>query len=121
MMGGSLWDNWQPCFIIILLRKYIMCLAVPGKIIELKQEDPLFRLGLVDFGGIVREVNLSCVPEAGLGDYVVVHVGIALSIMTEEEAHQSLSEMRDIVLQQEGREAGVKESSPFGRNIPSGS
>lgn len=80
-----------------------MCLAVPGKIIELKGNDPLFRLGMVDFGGIIREVNLSCVPEADMGDYVVVHVGIALSLMEEEDALRSLEEMRNVVLVQESR------------------
>ncbi len=74
-----------------------MCLAVPGKIVELKEGDPLFRLGMVDFGGVTREVNLSCVPEAGVGDYVIVHVGIALSRMEEGEALKTREEMRAIV------------------------
>ena len=51
-----------------------MCLAVPGKIVSVNETDPLFRLGVVDFGGVTREVNLACVPEAVPGDYVIVHV-----------------------------------------------
>lgn len=66
-----------------------MCLAVPGKIVSVQEEAGAFaRVGRVDFGGIVRDVNLSFVPEAGQGDYVVVHVGVALSKMDEAEANQ---------------------------------
>lgn len=74
-----------------------MCLAVPGKIVSINEADPLFRLGVVDFGGVTREVNLACVPEAGLGDYVIVHVGMALSVMDEETALLTRREMREIV------------------------
>lgn len=65
-----------------------MCLAVPGKIVSIEAADATFRNGRVNFGGIVKNVNLSYVPEAKIGDYVVVHVGFALSIVDEEEAHQ---------------------------------
>ncbi|MFN7928881.1 MAG: HypC/HybG/HupF family hydrogenase formation chaperone [Blastocatellia bacterium] len=64
-----------------------MCLAVPGKIISIEGED-LLRRGQVSFGGIRKEVNLSCVPEARLGDYVLVHVGLAISVVDEAEAEQ---------------------------------
>ena len=67
-----------------------MCLAVPGKIKEITVEDELFRTGKVDFNGIVKEVNLSYVPDAKLDDYVIVHVGFAISIVDEEEAHETL-------------------------------
>ena len=70
-----------------------MCLAVPGKIVSVNETDPLFRLGVVDFGGVTREVNLACVP----GDYVIVHVGMALSVLDEETALQTRREMREIV------------------------
>ena len=66
-----------------------MCLAVPGKIVSVNETDPLFRLGVVDFGGVTREVNLACVPEAVPGDYVIVHVGMALSVLDEETALQT--------------------------------
>lgn len=74
-----------------------MCLAVPGQIVEVNEKDPLFRLGVVDFGGVTREVNLACVPEARIGDYVIVHVGMALSVLDRETALQTRQEMRDIV------------------------
>jgi hydrogenase expression/formation protein HypC len=63
-----------------------MCLAVPGKIISIEGEEALSRMGRVNFGGIVKEVSLAYVPEARIGDYVIVHVGFALSIVDEQEA-----------------------------------
>jgi hydrogenase expression/formation protein HypC len=65
-----------------------MCLAVPGKILEITDDEPLTRRGRVDFGGILKEVNLALVPEANVGDYVMVHVGIAISVVDETEAQQ---------------------------------
>lgn len=74
-----------------------MCLAVPGKIIEIRQaEDPLDRTGRVDFGGVIREVNLACVPQAKLGDFVIVHVGLAISVLDEEEARRTLETFREL-------------------------
>ena len=63
-----------------------MCLAIPGKLLSIEGDDILERTGKVDFGGIVKEVSLSCVPEAEVGQYVLVHVGLALSVVDEEEA-----------------------------------
>lgn len=64
-----------------------MCLAVPGKIISIKDVAALLeRTGRVSFGGIVKEVSLAYTPEAQVGDYVIVHVGFALSIVDEAEA-----------------------------------
>ena len=63
-----------------------MCLAVPGKLLSLTGDEPLTRTGKVSFGGVVKEVNLAYVPEASVGDYVIVHVGFAISKMDEEEA-----------------------------------
>jgi hydrogenase expression/formation protein HypC len=65
-----------------------MCLAVPGKIVNITEADPLLRAGKVSFGGVLKEVSLAYVPEAKVGDYVIVHVGFALSIVDEEEAHR---------------------------------
>ena len=65
-----------------------MCLAVPGKLIEIFEQEPSFRSGRVDFAGIVKEVNLAYVPEAKINDYVIVHVGFAISILDEEEAKE---------------------------------
>ena len=75
-----------------------MCLGVPGRIAELR-DDPLLRLGAVDFGGVPREVCLSCVPEAGPGDWVIVHAGFAISSLDEAEAKRTLAllaEMGDL-------------------------
>jgi hydrogenase expression/formation protein HypC len=64
-----------------------MCLAIPGKIISItNQLDETFRQGKVSFGGIMKEVNLCMVPEAQVNDYVLVHVGVAIGIIDEEEA-----------------------------------
>ncbi|HTT55870.1 MAG TPA: HypC/HybG/HupF family hydrogenase formation chaperone [Opitutaceae bacterium] len=65
-----------------------MCLAVPGKILDVAGDDPFFRTGRVSFGGVVKSVSLACVPEAKPGDYVLVHVGMALSIVDEKEAQE---------------------------------
>ncbi len=70
-----------------------MCLAVPGRIRDVKPVQEWMYSGTVDFGGVLREVNLSCVPEAVPGDYVLVHVGVAISILPEEEAIQCLAEL----------------------------
>jgi len=72
-----------------------MCLAVPGKIETIDSADATFRTGRVNFGGIVKAVNLAYVPEAKIGDYVVVHVGFALSIVDEEEAHKVFAFLRE--------------------------
>lgn len=73
-----------------------MCLAVPGKILSIDDEDALMRTGRVSFGGIVKEVNLSYVPEAQVGDYVIVHVGFALSTVDEAEASRVFDYLREI-------------------------
>lgn len=72
-----------------------MCLAVPGKILSIQGED-IARVGRVNFGGIVKEVNLAYVPQAGIGDYVVVHVGFAISVMDEREATQVFEYLKQI-------------------------
>jgi hydrogenase expression/formation protein HypC len=78
-----------------------MCLAVPGKIAEIfdtdpVDQDPLFRRGRVDFGGIAKDVNLAYLPEAKPGDYVLVHVGFGLSIVDREEARRTLALLREM-------------------------
>lgn len=72
-----------------------MCLGIPGRIVEIGPEG-LMRMGKVDFGGIVREVCLAYVPEAGVGDYVIVHVGFAISQLDKEEAHETLKLMAEM-------------------------
>jgi hydrogenase expression/formation protein HypC len=70
-----------------------MCLAIPGKIETIinADADPLLVKGKVNFGGIFKEVSLAYVPQAKLGDYVVVHVGFAIAIVQEEEAKKVFS------------------------------
>ncbi|MGB7563396.1 MAG: HypC/HybG/HupF family hydrogenase formation chaperone [Prochlorococcaceae cyanobacterium] len=64
-----------------------MCLAVPGELIRIEEnDDPLWRVGQVSFAGVLREVSLACVPEARLGDFVLVHVGFALGIWQPGDA-----------------------------------
>ena len=68
-----------------------MCLAIPGKIISIEdQEDSIFQVGKVSFDGIKKRINLSLVPEAKIGDHVLVHVGIAVSVIDAEEAKKTL-------------------------------
>jgi hydrogenase expression/formation protein HypC len=68
-----------------------MCLSIPGKLTSISaQLDDTFRIGKVSFGGIQREVNLSMVPQAQIGDYVLVHVGVAIGIIDEAEAHKTM-------------------------------
>lgn len=85
-----------------------MCLAVPGKILTVLGDDPLLRRGRVSFGGIVKEVNLAYVPEAHVGDYVIVHVGFAISQLDEHEAQQVFEHLREMgelaELQEDARE-----------------
>ncbi len=73
-----------------------MCLAVPGKIVSIEGTDPLLRCGKVDFAGIVKQINLAFVPEAGIGDYVLVHVGFAISTIDEQEAQQVFEYLRQM-------------------------
>lgn len=63
-----------------------MCLAVPGKILEIIGSDPIMKTGRVSFGGTVREINLAFVPDATVGDYILAHAGVALNTIDEEEA-----------------------------------
>jgi len=73
-----------------------MCLAIPGEIIDIREENAL-RFGKVRFGGITREVCLSYVPEAQVGDYVIVHAGFAINTVNEAEAKATLELAGDLV------------------------
>jgi hydrogenase expression/formation protein HypC len=83
-----------------------MCLAVPGKILSIEGTDPVFRCGKVSFGGIQKQINFAYVPEAKIGDYVLVHVGFAISIIDEAEANEVFEYLRQI-----GELAELEESS----------
>jgi len=75
-----------------------MCLAIPGKIISItdSKTDEVFRQGKVLFGGITKDVNLSMVPQAAVGDYVLVHVGVAISKIDEEEARKTFEYLQQV-------------------------
>lgn len=72
-----------------------MCLAIPGKILSIEGAD-LARNARVSFGGIVKEVGLAYVPEAQVGDYVIVHVGMAISLLDEEEALRTFDYLKQM-------------------------
>jgi hydrogenase expression/formation protein HypC len=71
-----------------------MCLAIPGKIESITGNDPLTRVGKINFGGVIKEASLAYVPGAQFGDYVIVHVGFALSKVDEAEAHKVFEYLR---------------------------
>jgi hydrogenase expression/formation protein HypC len=73
-----------------------MCLAVPGKILEITSDDPVMRSGRVSFGGIVKQINLAYVPDAQVDDYVIVHVGFAISTVDEAEADRVFRYLEEI-------------------------
>lgn len=88
-----------------------MCLAIPGKIKSIEtQYDGLVRMAKVSFGGIIKEASLEMVPQAQVDDYVLVHVGVAISLVDEEEARktfQYLEEMGEVA-----EELNIKEFLP---------
>jgi len=73
-----------------------MCLAVPGQVLTIEGEDALTRQGRVAFGGIVKQVNLAYVPEATVGDYVLVHAGFAITTIDAEQALKTLDYLAEI-------------------------
>jgi hydrogenase expression/formation protein HypC len=81
-----------------------MCLAVPGRIIEIMDDhdSALTRRGVVDFGGVQKEVNLALLPEAEVGDHVLVHVGFAMSRIDAKEAERVFSYLSEIGAVEEG-------------------
>jgi hydrogenase expression/formation protein HypC len=75
-----------------------MCLAIPGKVVRWVERKPPFATASVEFGGICRDVNLACVPEAEVGDYVLVHAGIAISRIDADEAERVLATLSELEL-----------------------
>lgn len=73
-----------------------MCLGVPAKILDLEPVDGPIRLGIVDFGGIEKTINLSLVPEATCGDYVMIHAGFAIARIDEESAMATLEALESL-------------------------
>nr|WP_026118074.1 HypC/HybG/HupF family hydrogenase formation chaperone [Nocardiopsis salina] len=94
-----------------------MCLAVPGKVVRLREEDGT-RMAEVDFGGALKDVCLQYVPEVSLGEYVIVHVGFAIQKLDEASARETLANFEELGLLEEefgdqlaqaARQAGVEE------------
>ena len=86
-----------------------MCLGVPGQIKEIYEKDGM-RMGKVDFGGVTRETCLDFIPEAQIGNYTIIHVGFAISLLSEEEAQRTLDMLREIG--ELGEELGLYEQTP---------
>jgi hydrogenase expression/formation protein HypC len=84
-----------------------MCLAIPGKVISISGEDPLTRMGRIDFSGVIKQASLAYVPEVNVGDYVIVHVGFALSKVDEDEAQKVFEYLKQI-----GELGEMEEKSP---------
>ena len=86
-----------------------MCLGIPGKILSIAETGSAVRLGRVSFSGIIKEVSLAYTPEAQVGDYVVVHVGFAISTLDQSEADwvfdylRQMDELRELEIPQEER------------------
>ena len=70
-----------------------MCLAIPGQIVQLPDGDPLLKMARVDFSGVVRDVSLAYIDNPAIGDYVIVHVGFAISRVNAAEAEKMLDEL----------------------------
>ena len=74
-----------------------MCLSIPGKLVEITSKlDEVFRVGKVSFDGVIKEVSLTLVPEATVGNYVLVHVGAAISTIDEEEAKKTFELLKQL-------------------------
>lgn len=74
-----------------------MCLSIPGKLVKITHQlDEIFRVGKVSFDGIIKEVSLALVPDAKVGDYVMVHVGAAISIIDEDEARKTFDLLKQL-------------------------
>lgn len=89
-----------------------MCLAIPGKVLDVRGAEPLLRSARVSFAGVIKEVSLSCAPEAKPGDYVLVHVGVAISIVDPQEAEETLCYLKQM------GELSELESEPAARASP---
>ena len=96
-----------------------MCLAIPGKVVTISGDDPLTRMGRIDFSGVIKQASLAYVPEVGIGDYVIVHVGFALSKVDEAEAQKVFSYLKQIgELGELEDQAQPIESTPVRRASP---
>ena len=73
-----------------------MCLAVPGRVLDISARDPLLPSARVDFGGVVKDISLAYTPQARAGDYVLAHVGFAMTVIDEAEAARTLQALREV-------------------------
>ena len=73
-----------------------MCLAVPGRVLDINARDPLLPSARVDFGGVVKDISLAYTPQARAGDYVLTHVGFAMTVIDEAEAARTLQALREV-------------------------
>ena len=83
-----------------------MCLAIPGRVESITGDDPITRMGRINFGGVIKEASLAYVPEVKIGDYVIVHVGFALSKVDEDEAHKVFEYLKQMEELSELKEGG---------------
>jgi hydrogenase expression/formation protein HypC len=88
-----------------------MCLAIPGRIVRWIDRRPPFATAAVEFGGVRRDVNLACTPEAEIGDYVLVHAGIAITRIDAEEAARVLATLKDLDLTEDEPENSIGNAS----------
>jgi len=86
-----------------------MCLAIPGRVVEWVDRNELFARSRVEFGGVSRVVNMQCVPEAAVDDFVLVHAGIAISRIDRDEAERILSSLKELDLAEEEDSVDVAE------------
>lgn len=84
-----------------------MCLAIPGKVLSISGDDPLTRMGRIDFSGVIKEASLAYLPEVVVGDYVIIHVGFALSKVDEAEAQKVFEYLKKM-----GELGELEEKSP---------
>jgi hydrogenase expression/formation protein HypC len=87
-----------------------MCLGIPGRIVEVYEQDGA-RMGKVDFDGIVKDICLSFVPEAEVGDYTIVHVGFGITKVDESSAHETLALMKDMGVLESELDAAAAEAA----------
>ena len=73
-----------------------MCLGVPGKVIDWVDQDPIFGRAIIEFGSVRRECQMACVPDAKIGEYVIVHAGIAIAVIDAQEAERTLQDLAEI-------------------------
>jgi len=94
-----------------------MCLAIPGKVVSIEEEHGV-RMGSVQFGGVTQSVSLDFVPETAVGDYVMVHVGFAISRVDEEEARLTWQTLEEMGLLAQELPPGVEAESSAGKKAP---